>query len=146
MHLHIPKMKLKLQNCPKWFNSEIRHHMKCLRTLRRKCHCHPTPHNLTKLNLYEPDLQKRIIAAKTSFEMNLIQNFSQRNNSKIFKYISSVSGHGSIPPTINLGSSTATSDFEKATLFNTYFYSVFINSSFLLPQMDMLPLPQSILR
>ena len=145
MHLHIPKVKLKLQNCPKWFNSEIRHHINCLRTLRRKCRCHPTPHNLTKLNLYESDLQKRIIAAKTSFEMNLIQNLSQRNNSKIFKYISSVSGHGSIPPTINLGSSTATSDFEKATLFNTYFYSVFTNSSFLLPQMDMLPLPQSIL-
>ena len=119
--------------------------MNCLRTLRRKCRCHPTSHNLTKLSLYESDLQKRIIAAKTSFEMNLIQNVSQRSNCKIFEYISSVSGHGSIPPTINLGSSTATSDFEKATLFNTYFYSVFTKSSFLLPQMDMLPLPQSIL-
>ena len=99
--------------------------MNCLRTLRRKCRCHPTPHNLSKLNLYESDLQKRIIAAKTSFEMNLIQNFSQRSNSNTFKYISSVSGHGSMPPTINLGSSTATSDFEKAISPTTNGYAAF---------------------
>ena len=103
---------------------------------------HPTAHRISKLQLYELDLQNMLGAAKTSFEANLIQ---QRNNSKIYKYISTVSGQGSIPPSVNLDSSTATSDFERASLFNTYFHSVFTKSSFVLPHMDQLPLPQSIL-
>ena len=40
MNLFIPKVKAKVH--PKWFNSEIRHTIKCLRTLRRKCSLHPS--------------------------------------------------------------------------------------------------------
>ena len=140
MHQHIPKVKLKSHACPKWFDSEIRHQLNRLRTLRRRCRSHPTPHILDKLQLYETNVQNRLIAAKTSFEANLIQ---QKNNSKIFKYIRTVSGQGSIPSSIGFESISASTDFEKATLFNIYFHSIFTKSSFALPQMDTLPLPQS---
>ena len=42
-------------------------------------------------------------------------------------------------------SSSATSDHEKASLFNTYFYSVFTQSSFILPPVDELQVPASTL-
>ena len=42
-------------------------------------------------------------------------------------------------------SSSATSDHEKASLFNTYFYSVFTQSSFILPPVDKLQVPASTL-
>ena len=55
--------------------------MNHLHTLRKKCQSNPTPHILSKLKVYESDLHK-LIAAKTSFEAKLIQNYSQKNNSK----------------------------------------------------------------
>ena len=39
------------------------------------------------------------------------------------------------------GNLTAASDYGEATLFNTFFYSVFVHSSFLLPSTDNLPTP-----
>ena len=145
MQLYIPTVKLRKQDYPKWFNSDIRHCQNCLHTLKRKYRSHPTPHVLSKIKVRESDLQSKLISAKTSFEANLIHNFSQKNNSKVFKYIRHVRGHGSLPPTIILDSSSATSDYDKANLFNTYFHSVFTKSSFVLPHMDTLPLPQSTL-
>ena len=116
--------------------------MNCLCTLRRKCRCHPKPHNLTKLNICESDLKRRITAAKTSFEMNLIQNFSQRSNSKIYKYISYVSGHGY---STNNQSWVLYCNLKKI-LYSTCISILFSPKAlFLLPQTDMLPLPQSIL-
>lgn len=44
-----------------------------------------------------------------------------------------------IPPTVSFNSSCASNDLEKATLFNTYFHSVFTNSTFTLPPLDGLP-------
>ena len=37
MELFIPKVRLKTHQYPKWFTSDIRHSINCLRTLRRKC-------------------------------------------------------------------------------------------------------------
>ena len=41
MHLHIPTVKLRKQCYPKWFDSELRHLLICLHTLKRKYHRHP---------------------------------------------------------------------------------------------------------
>ena len=42
MLLYIPRMLVKRRQGPKWFNSDVRHHQKCLRTLKRKFNIHPT--------------------------------------------------------------------------------------------------------
>ena len=56
--------------------------------------------------------------------------------------INSVTGHNSIPISVTYKSSSATSDLEKASLFNFYFHSVFTQSSCVLPPITELPAPQ----
>ena len=41
------------------------------------------------------------------------------------KYIRGISGHSSIPPSVKLCSAFATSDLDKASLFNKYLYLIF---------------------
>ena len=84
MHLHIPKVKIKSFNHPKWYNSEIRHLIKCIRTLRRKCKSHSTSHNISKLQSLETQLQNKMLFAKSTYEKNLVTTFSRTNTSKIF--------------------------------------------------------------
>ena len=47
------------------------------------------------------------------------------SNSQIFKYIGSLSKTRDLPSTVYLGDKQATTAIDKATLFNTYFQSVF---------------------
>ena len=48
-----------------------------------------------------------------------------------------------LPSTLYLENILATTDFEKASLFNLYFHSVFTKSAFQLPQHNELDLPES---
>ena len=57
MTLFIPKMYLKHCHDPKWFNSDIQHHLKCLWTMRRKYKSNPTQHRKNKIELSEEQLQ-----------------------------------------------------------------------------------------
>ena len=124
MHLYIPKVHLKSRNSPKWFDSEIRHHLNCLHTLRRKYNSHPTPHQLSKLKFSEEMLQKKMVWAKSEYEANLLKSFLPNNKtSMIYKYISSITGCNAIPPTVYFDSCSASSDMDKASLFNEYFHS-----------------------
>ena len=68
MDLYIPKVKLKRYKHPCWFNSGIRHHLECLRSLRKKCKSHPTDDNLSKLKTSEKQLQDEMLSAKSSYE------------------------------------------------------------------------------
>ncbi len=86
-----------------------------------------------------------MLSAKSAYECNLIRNFAGKNDSKIYKYISSITGQKTIPPTIKNNSESATTDHDKASLFNQYFYSVFAKSSFRLPPMVELHAPDSTL-
>jgi len=67
MNLHIPKVKIKSHKHPKWYNSNIRHHLNCIRTLRKRCISHPTIHNSSKLQLSETQIQHKMLAAKANF-------------------------------------------------------------------------------
>ena len=48
-----------------------------------------------------------------------------------------------LPPILFFDDTHATSDSEKATLFNFYFFSVFTRSTFQLPLLHEVPLPES---
>ncbi|MCY3929513.1 MAG: reverse transcriptase family protein [Acidobacteria bacterium] len=110
---------------PTWFNSDIRHHIKCLRTLKRKLNKRPTNNNKVKYENSSNLLQAKISSAKANYESNLISAFANNNNSKIYKYIRSLTKSHSIPPTLHYNSISADSDLDKANIFNDYFYSVF---------------------
>ena len=79
-----------------------------------------------------------ISTAKLHYETSLISNFATANSNKIYKYLKSITKSNCMPPTVNFGSSTASTDFDKANLFNHYFYSVFHSPS-KLPDIDELP-------
>ena len=66
---------------------------------------------------------------------------SKSNTSLIFKHINNITGNNTIPPIVKLETSSATSDHEKAYLFNCYFHSVFTHSSFALPSVEELSTP-----
>ena len=62
----------------------------------------------------------------------------------VYKCINSITRHDAIPQNVILDSQMATSDIEKAiNLFNTFFYSVFTQSSFNIPPLESLPIPPS---
>ena len=140
MHIYIPKVRVKPKHHPKWFNSEIRHAINCLRTLRKKYSLNPTPRNISKLHSLESHLHQLMSAAKLLFERNL----SIQGSANIFKYLSQLTSTGIIPPVVSLGSSSGSTDFEKVTLFNS-FYSILTQSSYRIPPSEELPTPTSTL-
>lgn len=50
MNIYIPKVRIKPRKHPKWYNSDIRHMLNCICTVRRKYNKHPTSYNLSKLH------------------------------------------------------------------------------------------------
>ena len=145
MSLFVPKVLVKHRNGPKWFDSDIRHHLKCLRTLRRKFRSQPTPQRKKKIDFMENLLQEKLSFAKATYENKLIESRILSNSPAVFSYIRSVSNQNSLPSSVNLDDTLASSDVDKASLFNSYFYSVFVRSSYQLPPVGNLERPSSYL-
>ena len=144
MDLFIPKVKLHSHHFPKWFTPDIRHHLNYLRTLRRKCRTHPTAHNMSKLLLWRVTLMPILVLRNQDMKLISLLTSLTLIAIKILN-TSGVSGHSSISPSVKLCSAFATSNLDKASLFNKYFYSIFTPSSFDLPPLDSLPTLSSIL-
>jgi len=100
----------------------------------------PNIHNINHIRTAEENLQKDIKPTKANFEANLVHNFAFRNDSKIFKHVGNITKSAS---TVFFNEKSFTKDSDKATLFNMYFYSVFTQSSFALPQFQDMPLATS---
>ena len=122
MNMFIPVAPIHYNKQHTWFNSDIQHHINCLRTLRCKLNKNPTNNNLVK---YDNSTNPLHSSAKDNYESRLIISFANTNNSKIYKYIRSVSKSSSIPSTMYSNSTSANTELEKANIFNDYFYSVF---------------------
>ena len=63
MNMFIPKRRVKHGHHPHWYNSDIRHAIKCLRTARKKS---KTPSNLLKIQALESHLSSLISTAKSN--------------------------------------------------------------------------------
>ena len=124
MHSFIPTNKVHSHQHPIWFNSEIRHSINRLRTLRRRHKRHPTQYTSNTIDSLEKALQEKIAVAKLTFESELINTYAPTNNNKIFKYLKSITKSNNIPSVMNLESLTANTDHSIASLFNQYFHSV----------------------
>ena len=135
MDLFIPKVHIKAVSYPKWYNSEIRHLIKCSHSLRRKYRRIPTPHNLSKLQSLQLRLKSLIISAKLRYE----------NPGKIFKHITHLTSTSTVPSTVFLDSIISSSNQEKVLLFNKFFHSVFTQSTYQIPPLQELPTPSSIM-
>ena len=142
MSLFVPKTLVKRHHGPRWFDSDIRHHLKCLRTLKRKFRTQPTSQRKQKIHSMESIFRKNLLKQN---ENQLIQSHLISNSPAIFSYIRSISNQNALPPIVNLDDTYASSDVDKATLFNEYFFSVFVRSFYQLPLTCDLKRPSSYL-
>jgi len=106
---------------PIWYNSEIRHCINHLRTLRCRYKRHPTHHISSIIASTENSLMDKIKVAKHRYELHLINSYASSNNNKIFKYLKSITKSNNIPSVMNLDSLNAIT----TNLFNQYFHSIF---------------------
>ena len=129
---------------PAWFNSDIRHSLNKLHSLRKRFKRPNLPSTCNKLSVAEASLQSKMLDARSKYESTLVSDFACSKNSKIYSYIKSFSKHMDLPPTVFLESAQAATPAGKAALFNDFFHSVF-NTKSPLPSITNLHLPDKLL-
>ena len=85
-----------------------------------------------------------IAQAKSDYESKLTLNYAHTNSSKTFQYISSIKGRKHFPVQMSYNNDHASTDLQKAQLFNNYFYSVFLPSSTFTSEPDTHSSPHSL--
>ena len=143
MDMFIPKVKLRRHQFPCWYTPELRHFSKCLRSSKKRFSSHPTAQLQLKIIYLKLESRSKALLAKSKYESQLVKSFAGSHSSRIYNYIRLLSKKSSIPSTVSLNDSSATSDTGKTELFNSFFHSVFTGSSFSLPNMSSLPLRSS---
>ena len=73
--LFVPKFKASSHTSPKWFNSDIRHQLNRIHTLRNRIKKSATFYTLSKLSIMEENLQQLILSSKDKFVQNLCSTF-----------------------------------------------------------------------
>ncbi len=114
----------KIRHSP-WFTADIRHRLRCLRSMRHRYHSSLTQSLATSIHQSEIELQSIIGSAKSVYESDLhVVSSSQKGSSesKIFRHIKPLNKGASYPPVMNLNSELASSDLDKANLFNKFFF------------------------
>ena len=71
MDLFIPKLRLRANNSPKWFNATIRHKLNCIHHLRKKEKHHSSVRNQQKLDQSELELQDVMKIAKSEYVIQI---------------------------------------------------------------------------
>ena len=120
-------VRLHSHQYPKWFTPQIRHQVKCVKSVCRKCTNHPTSHLIDKLSVLEQNLRADICSAKQQFELDLTLDLVESPSPNIYKYLRHLTKSPSIPSSMTShdGSERASSDDSIALFFNNFFYSVF---------------------
>ena len=113
----IPKFQFHSKQYPVWFTKELRHQLKCLHTLRRLHKLSPSARNSARLHQAE-DFQHNATTAKSTYGSTLINKYASSYDPSIYHYIRSITKSGTIPPTVYLDNTSASSDKSKASLFN----------------------------
>ena len=119
----IPK-SLRSTRYPKWFTGTIKHQLHLTRSLHKKMK-NPSAENAASLEQFEVSLQEAILSARSQYEIDLVNDCAFGDNERIFQYINPVLNQHSLLDTMTLDSSSESSDFRRATLFNQFFHSVF---------------------
>ena len=81
-----------------------------------------------RLHQAEEEFQHNATTAKSTYESTLINKYSSSSDPAIYRYIRAITKSGTIPPTVYLDNTSASSDESKVSLLNQYFYSIFTAS------------------
>ena len=118
---HIPKVMKHRAALPPWASKETSHMIMQLNT-KKKAWKNLNPSRLLKLKKLEKQILKQLDIDLDIFEDKI---FSSRRFSSIQKYLKCIRKPSVLPATIKFGNEKASSDSEKATLFNLFFKSVY---------------------
>ena len=85
----------------------------------------------TKCDLWFWSLEvlEQCVSRSVVSESHLVNNFVSTDNNKIFKYLKSITKSNNNLPIMSFNSSSASTDSDKASLFNKCFHSVFHDPS-----------------
>ena len=78
---YIPKVKISSHHPPKWFNSDIRHLLNRVHSLRRRFKRSPTPQLSERLSSLEQSLQDLMTSTRIQFEASLFSDYSNNRKS-----------------------------------------------------------------
>lgn len=81
MQRFIPVVKMRRNQFPCRYTAGLRHHSKCLKTLRRKYRKNPSQVNLEKLTTAEQIFQEDLVLAKEANENNLFHQLGSSSSS-----------------------------------------------------------------
>ena len=123
--LFVPRKTVSSDRYPIWFTPSIRNNINKLRTLKKKNSVGPTDCLKSKITNLSDKVQSDIGDAKVCWETRLVSDFANHKKQKIYKYMKSLSSASSLPVSMSLQGSTASSNKAKAELFNSFFFSVF---------------------
>ena len=140
--LFVPMVSLPAKPSPVWYTSEIRYSIHKVRYQRRVVQCNSTPYQLSKLRKLEAPLRAHMEFAKEAYCVNLCNRFKDDPRA-LYSHLSCLTNSSCMPQTVHLGPTTATTNFDKANLFNAFFNSTFAKSNFNLPPVSSLPAPSS---
>ncbi|XP_011406763.1 PREDICTED: uncharacterized protein LOC105314349 [Amphimedon queenslandica] len=124
-----PMVRVKSHSLPKWFDSNIRHQLHKVHTIRRRHKRSPTASTFSKLVSLECSLQLSILEARTAYETSLVHGFMSSHDPSIYLYLRDLSGSSTIPSVMYLNNQCAENPRDIANLFNEFFYSVFDKGS-----------------
>ena len=85
-----PTVKIPTNPSPKWFDSQIRHQINQIRTLRRRTTKTPSPGNMSRLCKMELELRSSIQSAKSDFISQILSAFHEQPR-KLFSYFKDLS-------------------------------------------------------
>ena len=142
--LFVPRVFVPASSLPRWFDAELRHELHQVRSLRRRVFkaSSPTDYLLYKLHNMESQLQLHISLARERYLLHISSQFFLQPKF-LFSHLRSLTKSSTIPLTVSMGSCSASDPIGKATLFISYFNSIFTVSDFVLPPLQSLPSPSS---
>ncbi len=122
-----------------WFTPEIRHLIKCVRSLRRKImffsimnQHYYLRHSMLSLPVFYGLIHQQIFTkALVNFDSGLVNSFKS-DLKQLNRFIRQLSSMSQIPKSITHNSISTYHHFVKVNMFNSFFNSVFIPRNFVL--------------
>ena len=137
---YIPKVLIQSHQHPEWFTPEIQPLLKQDPFSKKKIQIFSLSIHLSKKDLIVQKFyfRRKWLLLNIHTSKTWSTSWSAFNNdNKIFSYINNITSHNLIPTIVHLNSITASSDSNKASLFNKYFNSRYAKSvSFTIPPIN----------